>query len=123
MTSKHWENTPGGKRRARGMGLPLPGRPGQHNTITDVDGVEVGYTTLIKGDDIRTGVTGILPRGHHGAGTPCMAGTYSLNGNGEMTGTIWIEEAGELQTPITITNTASCGVTRDATLRWLLPIR
>jgi len=120
MTSKHWENTPGGKRRARGLGLLLPGRPGQHNAITDVEGVEVGYTTLIEGDGIRTGVTGILPRGRYGADTPCMAGTYSLNGNGEMTGTIWIEEAGELQTPITITNTASCGVTRDATLRWLV---
>lgn len=120
MTSRQWESTPGGKRRARGLGLPFPGSPGQYNAITDVDGVEVGYTTLIEGDDIRTGVTGILPRGRNAAGTPCMAGTYSLNGNGEMTGTIWIEEAGELQTPITITNTASCGVTRDATLRWLV---
>jgi L-aminopeptidase/D-esterase-like protein len=120
MTSQYWENTPAGKRRARGLGLLLPGNPGSHNAITDVAGVEVGYTTLIQADDIRTGVTGILPRGRSGAGIPCMAGTYSLNGNGEMTGTIWIEEAGELQTPITITNTASCGVTRDATLRWLV---
>jgi len=120
MTSQNWKNTPGGKQRTRGLGLLLPGRPGHHNAITDVDGVEVGYTTLIEGDDIRTGVTGILPRGRNGAGTPCMAGSYSLNGNGEMTGTIWIEEAGELQTPITITNTAACGVTRDATLQWLV---
>lgn len=120
MTSQHWETTPAGKRRARGLGLQLPGAPGTHNAITDVAGVEVGYTTLIEADHVRTGVTGLLPRGRDGADTPCMAGTYSLNGNGEMTGTIWIEEAGELQTPITITNTASCGVTRDATLRWLL---
>ena len=120
MTSGNWEKTPTGKRRARGLGLLLPGNPGSNNAITDVAGVEVGYATLIEADDIRTGVTGILPRGRSGAGTPCMAGTYSLNGNGEMTGTIWIEEAGELQTPITITNTASCGVTRDATLRWLV---
>ncbi len=120
MTSRQWDSTPGGKRRARGLGILLPGSPGQYNAITDVNGVEVGYTTLIEGDDIRTGVTGILPRGRIGAGTPCMAGTYSLNGNGEMTGTIWIEEAGELQTPVTITNTASCGVTRDATMRWLV---
>lgn len=119
MISRHWDSTPGGKRRARGLGLLLPGIPGQHNAITDVEGVEVGYTTLIEGDGIRTGVTGILPRGRHEADTPCMAGSYSLNGNGEMTGTIWIEEAGELQTPVTITNTASCGITRDATLRWL----
>lgn len=120
MTSQHWEKTPAGKRRARGLGLLLPGEPGSHNAITDVAGVEVGYTTLIEATDIRTGVTGLLPRGRGDADTPCMAGTYSLNGNGEMTGTIWIEEAGELQTPITITNTASCGVTRDATLRWLV---
>ncbi len=120
MTSPHWMNTPSGKLRARGLGLPVPGIPGPHNAITDVASVEVGYTTLIEGTDIRTGVTAILPRGRSGATTPCMAGSYSLNGNGEMTGTIWIEEAGELQTPITITNTASCGVTRDATLRWLV---
>jgi len=120
MMSQHWEQTPAGKRRARGLGLPLPGTPGPGNAITDVAGVEVGYTTLIEANHIRTGVTGLLPRGRTGADTPCMAGTYSLNGNGEMTGTIWIEEAGELQTPITITNTASCGVTRDATLRWLV---
>ena len=120
MTSQYWERTPAGKLRARGLGLLLAGNPGPHNAITDVPGVEVGYTTLIEADHIRTGVTGILPRGRAGAGTPCMAGTYSLNGNGEMTGTIWIEEAGELQTPITITNTASCGITRDATLRWLV---
>ena len=112
--------TPGGKLRARGLGLPLPGTPGPLNAITDVAGVEVGYSTIIEGSDVRTGVTAILPRGKAGGGVPCMAGYHSFNGNGEMTGTIWIEEAGELQTPITITNTASCGVTRDATLQWLV---
>ncbi len=69
---------------------------------------------------VRTGVTAILPRGKQQAHVPCAAGYYSLNGNGEMTGVVWIEESGELQTPITITNTHSCGVTRDATIRWLV---
>ena len=120
MTSSHWNSTPAGKRRARALGLPLQGMPGPLNAITDVAGLEVGYATLIEGDSVRTGVTAILPRGRAGAGVPCMAGHHSFNGNGEMTGAIWIEEAGELQTPITITNTASCGTTRDATLKWLV---
>ena len=120
MTSEHHARTPAGKLRARGLGLPLPGTPGPFNAITDVADVEVGYSTIIAGDNVRTGVTAILPRGRAGSGSPCMAGYHSFNGNGEMTGTIWIEEAGELQTPITITNTASCGVTRDATLQWLV---
>lgn len=110
------------------MGLPFPGTPGPFNAITDVAGVEVGITTLISGDGplvvgrgpVRTGVTAILPRGRGQAHIPCAAGTYALNGNGEMTGTAWIEESGELQTPITLTNTHSCGVTRDATIRWLV---
>ncbi len=114
------------KPRGRELGLPFPGTPGPYNAITDVAGVEVGTVTLISGDGplvvgqgpVRTGVTAILPRGKAGANVPCAAGYYALNGNGEMTGTVWIEEAGELQTPITITNTHSCGVTRDATLRW-----
>ncbi len=126
MTSSHWFNTPAGKVRARSFGLPFPGTPGTFNAITDVAGVEVGYETLIAGSGplirgqgpVRTGVTAILPRGREG--TPCLAGTYSFNGNGEMTGTLWIDEAGELQSPITITNTHSCGVTRDATLRWMV---
>jgi L-aminopeptidase/D-esterase-like protein len=120
--------TPAGKVRARGLGLPFPGETGPFNAITDVAGVEVGYTTLIAGEGklqvgrgpVRTGVTAILPRGREGAHIPCAAGAYALNGSGEMTGTIWIEESGELQTPITITNTHSCGLTRDATLRWLV---
>ena len=116
------------KPRGRDLGLPFPGEPGANNAITDVMGVEVGTVTLIAGDGplvvgqgpVRTGVTAILPRGRAKAHVPCAAGFYSLNGNGEMTGVVWIEEAGELQTPITITNTHSCGVTRDATIRWLV---
>ena len=115
-------------RRGRDMGLPFPGRPGPFNAITDVPGVEVGTVTLISGEGplvvgkgpVRTGVTAILPRGKDKAQIPCSAGYYALNGNGEMTGVVWIEESGELQTPITITNTHSCGVTRDATIRWLV---
>jgi D-aminopeptidase len=92
-----------------------------------VPGVEVGYCTKISGEGalkvghgpVRTGVTAILPRGKTKAHIPCMAASYALNGNGEMSGLAWIEEAGLLQTPITITNTHSCGVTRDATLRWM----
>jgi D-aminopeptidase len=108
-----------GKTRGRGLGFAWPGTPGRFNAITDVAGVEVGVCTLIEGSDIRTGVTAILPRGRAKASIPCAAGSFSFNGNGEMMGIAWIEEAGELQTPITITNTASCGVTRDATLQWL----
>ena len=108
--------------------MPFPGTPGAWNAITDVPGVEVGQVTLISGEGplkvghgpVRTGVTAILPRGKTKAHVPCAAGYYSLNGNGEMTGVVWIEESGELQTPITITNTHSCGVTRDATIRWLV---
>lgn len=108
------------KIRGRELGLPFAGKTGRFNAITDVVGVEVGVVTLIGGEDIRTGVTAILPRGRARADVPVAAGSFSFNGNGEMTGLAWIEEAGELQTPITITNTASCGVTRDATLRWLV---
>ena len=114
--------------RGRELGLPFPGTPGRWNAITDVAGVEVGQVTLISGEGplrvghgpVRTGVTAILPRVKAKAHVPCAAGYYSLNGNGEMTGVVWIEESGELQTPITITNTHSCGVTRDATIRWLV---
>ncbi len=115
-------------KRARALGLPFAGKTGSFNAITDVAGVEVGTTTLISGEGplvvgkgpIRTGVTAILPRGLAKAHIPCAAGYYSFNGNGEMTGVVWIEESGELQTPITITNTHSCGVTRDATIRWMV---
>ena len=128
MTPEDWRKTPAGKRRARGLGLPLPGVPGQFNAITDVAGVEVGYSTLISGEGrlvrgtgpVRTGVTAILPRGRASASVPCMAGCYSFNGSGEMTGLLWVEESGELQTPITITNTHSCGIARDATIEWMV---
>lgn len=118
--SPAWHTTLSGKIRGRGLGLAWPGTPGPFNAITDVAGVEVGTVTLIEGNNIRTGVTALLPRGRTKAHVPCAAGSFSFNGNGEMTGLSWIEEAGELQTPITITNTASCGVTRDATLQWLV---
>jgi D-aminopeptidase len=118
--------TPAGKQRARGVGVPFDGRPGANNAITDVAGVEVGYTTLIQGEGaleigrgpVRTGVTAILPRGREAATTPVFAGCHSLNGNGEMSGFIWIEEAGRFSGPVTITNTHSCGIARDATIRW-----
>ena len=127
MTNPH-HATPGGKTRARALGVPFDGTPGDNNAITDVAGVEVGYSTIIGGDGplvvghgpVRTGVTAILPRGHSGVATPVFAGTFSLNGNGEMTGTIWVEESGQCEGPITITNTHSCGVARDATIRWLV---
>lgn len=111
--------------RARDLGVPLPGTPGALNAITDVAGVEVGFTTLISGDGklvegkgpVRTGVTAILPRGK--TFDPVFAGTHVLNGNGDMTGTHWIGESGFLETPILITNTGSVGVVRDAALGWM----
>jgi D-aminopeptidase len=106
--------------RARDLGIPFDGQPGTHNAITDVKGVEVGYTTLISGDDkaaVRTGVTAILPQGKAFQGR-LFAGWHTLNGNGEMTGTTWIEEAGGLGSPVMITNTHSVGVVRDAVIEW-----
>ena len=105
--------------------MSFDGTPGALNAITDVNGVEVGMTTLIRGDGalkvgegpVRTGVTAILPRGK-ASGDPVMAGWFSLNGNGEMTGTTWIEEAGFLEGPVFITNTHSVGVVRDAAIAW-----
>ncbi len=113
------------KPRARGLGIPFGGEPGTLNAITDVAGVEVGHTTIIRGDGklkvgrgpVRTGVTAILPRGKHDA-SPVFAGYFSLNGNGEMTGTAWVEESGVLTTPIMITNTHSVGKVRDAVIAW-----
>ena len=121
-----WCTAPNGRRRARGVGLALPGVPGPLNAITDVAGVEVGVTTLIRGDGpctpgrgpVRTGVTAILPRGRAGIATPVLAGTAMLNGNGELTGSWWIEETGRCELAITITNTHSLGTARDATLKW-----
>ena len=113
------------KPRARDLGVPFDGTPGPLNTITDVTGVEVGMTTLISGDGplkvgvgpVRTGVTAILPRGK-ASNDPVFAGWFSLNGNGEMTGTTWIEEAGFLEGAVFITNTHSVGVVRDASIKW-----
>src|SRR5262245_18450512 len=127
MLSTSHRRTPSGKLRARGAGIPFDGTPGEHNAITDVPGVEVGYCTLIRGDGplvvgqgpVRTGVTAILPRGREHASSAVWAGVASLNGNGEMTGYAWIEEAGRCEGPITITNTHSCGVARDATIEWV----
>ncbi|HET6173167.1 MAG TPA: P1 family peptidase [Gaiellales bacterium] len=118
--------TPSGRPRARALGIPFDGRPGASNAITDVPGVEVGYATLISGDGplvvgqgpVRTGVTAIHPRGRADPGTPCAAGFSSLNGNGEMTGTVWIEEAGALSLPVTITNTHAVGTAHEATIAW-----
>jgi L-aminopeptidase/D-esterase-like protein len=103
--------------RARDLGISFEGQMGQWNAITDVAGVEVGHTTLIDGESVRTGVTAIHPRGRAN-GDPCFAGWFSLNGNGEMTGTTWIEESGLLTSPVLITNTHSVGVVRDSVIAW-----
>ena len=113
------------KPRARDLGVPLDGTPGPLNAITDVKGVEVGHTTLISGDGalkvgvgpVRTGVTAILPRGRDSK-DPVFAGYFSLNGNGEMTGTHWVDDSGFLDGPVMITNTHSVGVVRDAVIAW-----
>ena len=115
-----WTHTPSGKIRARGAGIPFQGKPGKYNSITDVEGVRVGYTTLIEGSSIRTGVTGIFPRPISKIATPVFSGCHSLNGNGELTGTLWMEEAGRCDGPITITNTHSCGIARDTSIKWML---
>jgi len=108
------------KLRARDLGVPFEGNPGKYNAITDVNGVEVGYTTLISGDGkkaVRTGVTAILPQGKAFKGR-VFAAWHTLNGNGEMTGTTWVEESGGLGSPIMITNTHSVGIVRDAVIEW-----
>ena len=113
------------KERARQLGVPFDGTPGPLDSITDVVGVEVGETTLISGSGplkvgegpVRTGVTVVLPRGK-GSADPVYAGWFSLNGNGEMTGTTWVEESGFLEGPVAITNTHSVGVVRDAMIAW-----
>jgi D-aminopeptidase len=114
--------------RARDLGVPFDGMPGDLNAITDVAGVLVGHTTLISGEGklqpgkgpIRTGVTAVLPRGRDSQSNPVFAAWFSQNGNGEMTGTTWIEESGFLEGPVMITNTHSVGVVRDATIQWRL---
>src|SRR6202008_2832800 len=113
-------------KRARDLGVPFDGTPGELNAITDVPGVEVGQTTLIEGDGklvvgkgpVRTGVTAILPLGKSGANTPVPAAMFSFNGNGEMTGAEWVEESGFLEGPVLLTNTHSVGVVRDAVVEW-----
>lgn len=111
------------KPRARDLGISFEGRPGRNNAITDVAGVAVGHVTIVRGrgklvvgrGPVRTGVTAIVPGPD---GLPLFAGYFSLNGNGEMTGTAWIEESGLLSSPIMITNTHSVGVVRDAVIQW-----
>jgi D-aminopeptidase len=112
--------TPAGKPRARSLGIPFRGRPGRWNAITDVPGVEVGCTTLIEGDRVRTGVTGIHPRGPAGAGDPVAAGFFSQNGNGEMTGVSWIEESGTFSLPVAITNTHAVGIAHAGIVAWTI---
>ena len=112
--------------RARDLGVPFDGTPGPLNAITDVEGVLVGHTTLISGNGklvigkgpVRTGVTAVLPRGTASMDRFSFAGWYSQNGNGEMTGTTWVEESGFLEGPVMITNTHSVGVVRDAVIAW-----
>jgi len=114
------------KVRARDLGVPFDGTPAPLNAITDVEGVLVGHTTLIEGSGklvvgkgpIRTGVTAVLPRGTASMDRFSFAGWYSQNGNGEMTGTHWVEESGFLEGPVMITNTHSVGVVRDAVIAW-----
>lgn len=125
--------------RARDLGVPFEGTPGRWNAITDVPGVEVGYTTLIEGEPgaervARTGVTAILPRGRGGAGVPVAAATFSMNGNGELTGRTWIEESGSFSTPIGITNSHAVGAVHrgidqwmhevhpESSVQWMLPV-
>ena len=114
------------KPRARDLGVPFDGTPGALNAISDVPGVLVGHTTLISGEGklvigkgpVRTGVTAILPRGKNSMSDAVFAGWFSQNGNGEMTGTTWVEESGFLEGPVMITNTHSVGVVRDAVIQW-----
>ena len=114
------------KPRARDLGLNLPGTPGPHNAITDVPGVEVGLTTVIRpaatpgGVQVYTGVTAILPRGKQAVPVPVLAGQFDLNGNGEMTGSHWIRDAGYFTGPVCITNTHSVGIVHHACVRYMV---
>src|SRR5208282_1209352 len=113
--------------RARDLGVPFDGVPGPLNAITDVKGVAIGHTTLISGDGalkvgagpVRTGVTAVFPRGKDSSDL-VFAGWFTLNGNGEMTGTTWVEESGFLEGPVMITNTHSVGIVRDSVIAWRL---
>ena len=114
-----------GKPRARDLGLRFPGTPGKFNAITDVPGVEVGFSTLksLATNDrpqIYTGVTAVLPRGHHPVPLPVWAGQFDLNGNGEMTGSHWVRDAGYFQGPVCLTNTHSVGIVHHAAVGWMI---
>ncbi len=121
VASVHGQSKP----RARDLGIPFDGSPGRYNAITDVAGVEVGLTTLISGKGalvvgkgpVRTGVTAIFPRGKDSS-NQAFGAWFTLNGNGEMTGTTWLEESGILEGPVMITNTHSVGVVHDAVIAW-----
>jgi len=114
------------KQRARGLGLPLPGTPGEYNAITDVPGVEVGFATVKslakrRGElQVYTGVTAVLPRGHNPRPTAVWAGQHDLNGNGEMTGTHWIADAGYFIGPVCLTNTHAVGIVHHAAVGWMI---
>ena len=116
------------KLRGRELGLPFEGKVGEFNAMTDIPGVLVGSKTLLEGSlpilqgkgPIRTGVTTILPRGFEKEPRPIWAGQYSLNGNGEMTGSHWIKDGGYFLGPICITNTNSVGITHHATSKWII---
>ena len=116
------------KLRGRELGLPFPGRTGEHNAITDIPGVEVGYCTRIEGEGplvqgkgpVRSGVTAILPLGREPDPQPVWAGMYALNGNGEMTGTHWIRDGGYFVGPICITNSHSVGMVHHAAVKWTI---
>ena len=115
-------------KRARDLGLPFDGTPGRDNAITDVPGVEVGFCTIKKGSGdlkvgsgpVLTGVTAILPRSRREQNLPVWAGHFNLNGNGEMTGTHWINDAGYFMSPICITNSHSIGMAHHATVKWMI---
>jgi D-aminopeptidase len=107
--------------KAPELGLRIGGgRPGCHDAITDVAGVRVGHTTLVDGDDVRTGVTVVFPHEGDPGRDPLFAGCHRLNGNGELTGLEWVRESGHLTTPIALTNTHSVGVVRDALIAWAI---
>lgn len=116
------------KPRARELGLPLVGKTGRHNAITDIPGVLVGFTTVnlyrdsleVGTGPVHTGVTAILPRGRRNDLSPVWAGHHNLNGNGEMTGTHWINDAGYFTSPICLTNTHAVGITHHASVKWMI---
>jgi D-aminopeptidase len=108
-----------GRPRAPDLGISFDGQPGPLNAITDVPGVEVGHTTLIEGAAVRTGVSVVWPRGRNCL-DPVFGGWYSLNGNGEMTGTAWIEESGFVNGPIVLTNSHAVGFVRDTFIQWFM---